>query len=341
MWFLQKNHKNKTVFSFFAVVSLFSFLQEVIMARNFGIGTRDLADAGRRFLAQKVAQKNLSFASGATLAARWRQFAAYAKAHGVGSLTTVTPDLVRAYARELSEKVAAGEMKPAYAQNLVSATNTVMRATPAQWQNVHPVTDCGMSKRSFVRTTTPGGLDPERFAAARAALLAQENARGAALADLARHLGLRSKETALLDARKALQEAVQRGQITVILGTKGGQTRIVPITSQKQIEALREASKVQGRQYNILPQQMSLKDWQKPLEQIRDTIRDATGQGIHDLRAAYACERYRQLTGHDAPVVAGRMLASRAVDYAARLRISEELGHHRIDVVSSYIGGRA
>lgn len=311
------------------------------MARNFGIGTRDLAEAGRRFLAREVAQKNLSFASGATIVARWRQFATYAKAHGVGSLTTVTPELVRAYGRELARKVDAGDLSPAYAQNLVSATNTVMQATPASWQPVHAVADCGIGRRSSVRTLAPAGLDPERFAAARTALLAKGQERGVALADLARHLGLRSKEAALLDARKALQEAERQGQITVTLGTKGGQTRMVPITSPQQLTALREACRVQGTQRNLIPRNLSLKQWQKPLEQIRNTIRDATGRGIHDLRAAYACDRYRQLTGHPAPVVAGHRIASQAADYAARLRIAEELGHHRIDVVAAYIGSRA
>ncbi len=164
------------------------------MARNFGIGTRDLAEAGRQFLSREMAQKNLSFASSATISARWRQFAAYAKSHGVGSLTTVTPDLVRAYGRELSAKVAAGKMSAAYAHNLVSATNTVMRATPAPWQPVQAVADCGIGRRSFVRTMAPAGLDPERFAVARSALVAAQNARGAALAGLARHLGLGSLE---------------------------------------------------------------------------------------------------------------------------------------------------
>jgi predicted DNA-binding protein (UPF0251 family) len=60
---------------------------------------------------------------------------------------------------------------------------------------------------------------------------------------------------------------------------------------------------------------------------------------IHDLRAAYACERYRQLTGAAAPVVAGRQTVNRTIDRTARQTIAQELGHGRIDVVSAYIGG--
>ena len=58
----------------------------------------------------------------------------------------------------------------------------------------------------------------------------------------------------------------------------------------------------------------------------------------HD-RAAYACERYETLTGHPAPVLGG-VITDRDQDREARERISAELGHGRIDVVSEYIGGR-
>ena len=61
-------------------------------------------------------------------------------------------------------------------------------------------------------------------------------------------------------------------------------------------------------------------------------------RGFHELRAAYACERYQQLTGAAAPVVAGGRQVSKEEDTAARWVLTQELGHGRIDVVSSYIG---
>ncbi|MNG39963.1 hypothetical protein D3C84_1283310 [compost metagenome] len=60
------------------------------------------------------------------------------------------------------------------------------------------------------------------------------------------------------------------------------------------------------------------------------------------MRAAYACERYEQITQHRAPVNDGRCYQlDRRLDQDARVQISYELGHGRIDVVSAYIGGRA
>ena len=60
--------------------------------------------------------------------------------------------------------------------------------------------------------------------------------------------------------------------------------------------------------------------------------------GFHDLRAAYACERYEALTGAPAPVVAGERRVERATDHAARAMISQEIGHGRIEVVAAYVG---
>lgn len=64
-------------------------------------------------------------------------------------------------------------------------------------------------------------------------------------------------------------------------------------------------------------------------------------KGFHELRAAYACERYEQLTGFPAPINGGRVhREDLELDQHARQQLSHELGHSRIDVVSAYIGGR-
>lgn len=62
---------------------------------------------------------------------------------------------------------------------------------------------------------------------------------------------------------------------------------------------------------------------------------------FHELRAAYACQRYAEITGHSAPVHGGTLYQqNRVLDRDARQQISRELGHRRIDVVSAYIGER-
>jgi hypothetical protein len=60
--------------------------------------------------------------------------------------------------------------------------------------------------------------------------------------------------------------------------------------------------------------------------------------GFHDMRAAYACERYQAITGHPAPVITGIRQADKALDKKARILLAQELGHNRTDVVAAYIG---
>lgn len=80
---------------------------------------------------------------------------------------------------------------------------------------------------------------------------------------------------------------------------------------------------------------------QQTLLPARETLQEQGLKGFHELRAAYACERYEQLTGHAAPVNGGHCYRiDRDLDQQARQQIGLELGHNRIDVVSAYIGGR-
>ena len=86
----------------------------------------------------------------------------------------------------------------------------------------------------------------------------------------------------------------------------------------------------------------SYKDFMRAVvRRARDILHEHGLKGFHELRAAYACERYEQLTGFPAPVNGGHgHREDRELDQRAREQISHELGHNRIDVVSAYIGGR-
>lgn len=309
---------------------------------NYGLQTRDMSKAGR-FAANAAAREgSLSYSSAATIGERWESFAEWAKEEGVKWMEDVDRELVVEYGQELAERVEAGDMSPAYAQNVVSAVNTVMGlATHGQWESVSPTRDCGIAERSSTREEAPGALDREAYARAVGAVRAEVGERAAAVVELCRELGLRSKEASLIDARSALTEALSRGAITISEGTKGGREREVPIASERQLEALSKAAEAQGDSRSLIPSEMSWREWREgELRDAREVVQAYTGGGLHDLRAAYACERYESLTGYAAPVVAGERLADRELDREAREQIAEELGHGRIDVVSEYVGGR-
>lgn len=309
------------------------------MSRNYGLGTRDMAQAGRMALAQACKRGELSFASVDTIADRWSQFAAFAKAEGVGRMERITPELVQQYGRSLADQVTAGKMSPAYGQNMVSAVNTVMHQV-REWKSVSPTKDCGIAARSNIRDTPPLSIEREQLGRALDALRDAGRHRGAAVVELARELGLRSKEASLLDVGKALKEAQNRGVVTISEGTKGGRVREVPITRPEQISTLSRAAAAQGDARALIPADQNWQQWREGgLRDTREAVQEHTGGGLHDLRAAYACDRYNQITGAVAPVMGGQIL-DRQADKEARERISNELGHDRIEVTASYLGGR-
>ena len=311
------------------------------MSRNFGLGQRDMAKAGQVALQNSAREGAVSFSTASTNGERWNSFANWAKDEGVKKMENVSPELVKEYGQELAEKVNSGEMAASTAQNYVSAINSVMAiATKGDWQSISPTKDCNISERSAVRQDAPGALDRGSYGRAVEAVREQVGDRAAAVVELARELGLRSKEASLLDARAAVAEAQERGAVTVTEGSKGGREREVPITSQAQLGALERAAQAQGEARAVMPSDQNWKSWREgELRDAREIVQEHTVGGLHDLRAAYACERYEALTGHSAPCAGGE-IQDRAADQAARLEISAELGHGRAEVAAEYLGGR-
>lgn len=311
------------------------------MSRNFGLGSRDMARAGQNALDQAAANREVSFATAATNSERWSQFVSWAKESGINRMEHITPSLVAAYGQGLASQVESGRLSAATAQNCVSAVNSVLsRATKQQWQSVSPTKDCGIAQRCGVRNDAPGGLDRQTYNKALESVREQLGTRAASVVELARELGLRSKEASLINARSALSQAQKSGQVTIREGTKGGRSRDLYVTTERQISALVNAAAAQGSARAVMPPGQDWKSWRNgELRDTREIVKSETGGGLHDLRAAYACDRYEQLTGHAAPVAGGE-IPDRESDRAAREQISAELGHGRIDVVSEYIGGR-
>jgi len=190
-------------------------------------------------------------------------------------------------------------MSASYAQNLVSAINSVMKAaTRGEWNSVSPTRTCGIAKRSNIRKTPAASIERDKVEAARERM----TARGQAITDLARDLGLRSKEASLINAKGALNEARSTGRVTITDGTKGGKRREVPITQGRQIASLERAALVQGEARSLIPEDQTWAQFRdKGLRGIRETLQRWGMTGLHDLRAGYASERYQALTGANRP----------------------------------------
>lgn len=307
--------------------------------RNFGYG-KQMAWAGKQALRDRYG--NGHYGTVTSHAERWRQFVTWCRdERQIRDAQFVDTSVAQDYGKSLRDKVDAG-MSPAYAQNLLSSVNVVLEAMRDDRQvRVAPVACIG--QRSRTRANPPAGLDRKAVRQCANRLRLNGHARIAAIAELSRALGLRLKEASLLNARIALGQAKKHGAVNITAGTKGGRghriDRWVPVTGRA-IGCLVRAAEAQGTGRNLIPPGLSWRQWNTKVHHVWASVRDDYGlKKIHDLRAAYACDRYRQLTGSVAPVIAGRLCAGRSVDRAARQTIAQELGHARIDVVSAYIGG--
>lgn len=310
------------------------------MSRNFGIGSRDMVRAGRMILGHS----DRSFSSKATLAERWGEFVPWARAKGIRHMEQIEKMTVIAYGEDLQGRVESGDLAPSTAQNYLSAVNVVMAlATEGAWPSVSPTRDCGIEKRSGIATVSRA-IPPERHEAAKREVCVIV----AVLLDLQRSMGLRLRESCLINPKSALRQAEKQQWISVLDGTKGGRARQVPVSAFA-LEALHNASRVQGSQ-SMIP------DTIRYVAFHRACYQQATEAGVrfHGERHAYAQERYLELSGAPAPIAAGwpraerfqRMAEflgvpeeeARQIDHTARLQVASELGHGRVEVSNAYLG---
>jgi hypothetical protein len=199
-----------------------------------------------------------------------------------------------------------------------------------------------LGQRSGVRAHAPAAVERSELKPVIEVLAAAGQTRVAAVALLCRELGLRRKEACLLDLRLAGHQARTLGRINVTDGTKGGRGRSADRWVPAGIHAVRaiEVSvQAAGQQARLVPNDQTLAQWLTHVSRQWSNAARPLGLGsLRDLRSAYACDRYAQLTGAAAPVVAGERRAGKAIDKVARGVLSQELGHNRTDVVAAYIG---
>jgi len=120
---------------------------------------------------------------------------------------------------------------------------------------------------------------------------------------------------------------------------KGGRAREVPVKTAYQREVLQKAIALVGKG-SMIPADKKYVQWLTRYEQ--DTKRAGLSK-LHGLRHQYAQNRYRELTGWDAPACGGPTrneldTEQLQLDLQARLTISNELGHNRESITSVYLG---
>lgn len=316
-------------------------------SRNFGYG-KQMAHAGQQALHDYYGQGH--HGTVATHTNRWAQFADWAREQGVRDLAKIdSRELATSYAEHVRAQVEDGNIAVSTAQNRISTLNTVFAALRGDRHvQISPREYTG--PRNNVRTEAPSALNTSRVQNAASALQAAGLNRAAAALELARAFGVRREEAVKADLDRWVREAArydlasQNYRVNVIDGTKGGRTAdrwVIVGDVQRQALANALAIRPEGS-HNLIAHHERYVDVaisrSCELNQARDILKQHGLPGYHDARAAYACQRYEQITGYPAPAVAGERLAPKELDRQARTTISAELGHGRIDVLVSYVG---
>ncbi|MCP1484947.1 hypothetical protein J3D48_001260 [Pseudomonas fluorescens] len=317
--------------------------------RNFGYG-RQLSYAGPEALRDMFGGGH--YGTVKTHSDRWQAFARWCRSEdgpGFNDARQIDRQTLLDYAEHLRQKVELGELAIATAQNRLSSVNRTMAALRGdQYVEVpSPSKTLGM-RRNSVRRSVPQGQDREHVKRIVDVLCEHQIPRAAAIVQLARATGMRLREAILADLPRLKHEAKQFGKINIQDGTKGGRSGASAprwITVDDHIrDALRFAEQVSpDGSRNLLATNEHYLDFQRQIVRpARDILHTHNLRGFHELRAAYACERYEQITKYSAPTSGGHCYQlDQHLDQEARVQISYELGHGRIDVVSAYIGGRA
>lgn len=315
--------------------------------RNFGYG-RQLSYAGPQAL------KDMFGGHYGTVKAhcdRWQAFVKWCRSEqgpGINDARQIDRKVLADYAAYLRDVVRRGDLAVSTAQNRLSSVNRTMAALRGDQcvKLSSPSMALGM-QRTGVRQLVPQGQDREQVKQIVDAICSRHQLRAAAIILLARATGMRLREAILADLPRLSREASNLGRINIQDATKGGRAgasapRWIAVDDhvRSALEFARQVSPAGSRNL-IAPNESCRNLLQEILRPARDILPTHNLKGFHELRAAYACERYEQITQHPAPINGGKCCqVDQNLDREARRRISYELGHGRIDVVAAYIGGR-
>lgn len=172
--------------------------------------------------------------------------------------------------------------------------------------------------------------------------------------ELQREAGLRFKESALFNGHELHRD----GSIDIEKGTKGGQLRTIKATdsAKELVNYVKDFRKEYGLSKSLIPNHYDFKKWRDFAYNTVKTFNNENNENynFHANRHSYAQQKYQSLTNTLPPIKSGytkqdqiRYIAdknnitveqAKELDYNARMQISEELGHHRIDITNYYLG---
>ncbi|NNJ18038.1 integrase [Pseudomonas putida CSV86] len=317
--------------------------------RNFGYG-RQLSYAGPQALKDMFGGGH--YGTVKAHCDRWQAFVKWCRSEqgpGINDARQIDRKVLADYAAYLRDVVRRGDLAVSTAQNRLSSVNRTMAALRGdQYVKLPSPSKALCMQRTGVRQSMPQGQDLDQVKLIADALCRHHQLRAAAIVMLARATGMRLREAILADLPRLSREANDLGRINIQDGTKGGRAgasapRWIPVDGHVR-DALKFARQISpaGSRNLIAPHETYLCLLQQVIRPSRDIMHTHDLKGFHELRAAYACGRYEQITQQRAPINGGHFCrVDRNLDREARRQVSYELGHARIDVIAAYIGGQS
>lgn len=309
---------------------------ETALGKSMEVHMNDIFDSGVRAIKRAAKNSGGRYAWCAASVTRWKKFCDFCESVGLKSSADIDYEIVALYAESTSNYSISTR------HNYISVINVVMSLLKSHWEAVSPRKLIG-EKRSFVNSN-PVLIDRALIEKITNQLTEANHPLLADVVNLAFYFGLRRREVSLLQLKNALNEAERFGWIDIVRGTKGGRGRSVkrkvPV-DEHQLEILKVIAERLGERRCLVPDDQTYKKFSDYISIKLLPVLKANGVSrLHDLRAAYACNRYQEISGYVAPRNQSDqlLLASSCADTHAREIITGELGHGRIEIVSSYVG---
>lgn len=312
--------------------------------QNHGFG-KQIKWAGKNALRELYGHGH--YGTVASHAMRWGLFCVWLKDwYGVVDARNITMEMLVSYAEYLRGCVLDGIIEVSYAQNLLSSVNVSLEALRGD-ENVRLESPSEyVGQRCHARSEVPTGYDLGVVRTVVTQLEGDGLYRASLVVKLARYFGVRLREAVLCDRLQWEKQARERMSIDVRSGTKGGRgkevERWVPVTEDglRILLELNQVCEAAGSGNNLLRPDESFDSFVNDgeINNARKYLHACGINSYRDLRSAWACERYQELTGFMAPVFGEAVKAGREVDVNARKIMAPEIGHNRVDVLAAYVG---
>jgi len=315
---------------------------------NFGKG-RQLGYAVKQALDDHYSRVS-HYSTRATHKQRAVTFVQFCRRHCVKDAREIDREFVLSFGQYVRQRIEGEYLWPdggvdaqisvAYGHNLVSTVNVIMRAF--RGDNVLKVSGkdvLGVCRKSVRTREIQADVVDTKDAADRAIVAGFE--RGSAVILLARAWGMRVREAILADLDRMMREIKRTGEAAILEGCKGGrQSRDRRIRANEfRMEALRFAIEVRPKgSTNLLSETDTVKRFLlRELNPCRSILKQAGVPTFQELRAGFAQDVYEEILAGPSPLK--QPIRDKVMDRIAREEVSKQLGHNRISVASSYIGG--